>query len=229
MAARCCRRTGLFRSLLSRSRTPGSGLCRQPRSALSSLPAAPPPPPGTWNQQLSRLSHRDLYRLSVTDPDRFWGSAAVDRLRWVKPFKRVQDCDLSSGRIRWFLGGKINVSAALPVFCSGDVTYVTRPPVELMNSLGAPGDNLPSLQHPEESWDPEGRRVAIYMPVSPMAVAAMVACARIGAVHTVVFAGFSAEALAGRIQDAQCKAVVTCNQGVRGGGSSSSSPRWMQR
>uniref|UniRef100_A0A672NYS5 acetate--CoA ligase n=1 Tax=Sinocyclocheilus grahami TaxID=75366 RepID=A0A672NYS5_SINGR len=63
----------------------------------------------------------------------------------------------------------------------------------------------------------KGERVAIYMPVSPMAVAAMLACARIGAVHTVVFAGFSSEALAGRIQDAQCKFVITCNQGVRGG------------
>ncbi|XP_040905400.1 acetyl-coenzyme A synthetase 2-like, mitochondrial isoform X3 [Toxotes jaculatrix] len=63
----------------------------------------------------------------------------------------------------------------------------------------------------------KGDRVAIYMPASPLAVAAMLACARIGAVHTVVFAGFSSEALSGRIQDAQCKAVVTCNQGVRGG------------
>ncbi|KAM7409186.1 hypothetical protein PAMA_002740 [Pampus argenteus] len=63
----------------------------------------------------------------------------------------------------------------------------------------------------------KGDTVAIYMPVSPLAVATMLACARIGAVHTVVFAGFSSESLAGRIQDAQCKAVVTCNQGVRGG------------
>ncbi|KAG8123098.1 putative Acetyl-coenzyme A synthetase protein [Naja naja] len=63
----------------------------------------------------------------------------------------------------------------------------------------------------------KGDRVAIYISVSPMAVAAMLACARIGAVHTVVFAGFSAESLAGRINDAKCKAVITCNQGVRGG------------
>ncbi|KAG7233261.1 hypothetical protein INR49_007340 [Caranx melampygus] len=225
MAARCCRRTGLFRSLLSRSRTPGSGLCRQPRSALSSLPAAPPPPPGTWNQQLSRLSHRDLYRLSVTDPDRFWGSAAVDRLRWVKPFKRVQDCDLSSGRIRWFLGGKINVS----VNCL-DIHVEKHPDrVALIWERDEPGTEVKvtyrellettcRLSNTLKSHGiQKGDRVAIYMPVSPMAVAAMLACARIGAVHTVVFAGFSAEALAGRIQDAQCKAVVTCNQGVRGG------------
>uniref|UniRef100_A0A7M4ESA5 acetate--CoA ligase n=1 Tax=Crocodylus porosus TaxID=8502 RepID=A0A7M4ESA5_CROPO len=63
----------------------------------------------------------------------------------------------------------------------------------------------------------KGDRVAVYMPVSPLAVAAMLACARIGAVHTVVFAGFSAEALAGRINDSECKAVITYNQGIRGG------------
>ncbi|KAG8548323.1 hypothetical protein GDO81_025761 [Engystomops pustulosus] len=63
----------------------------------------------------------------------------------------------------------------------------------------------------------KGDRVAIYMPVSPMAVASMLACARIGAVHTVVFAGFSAESLAGRINDASCNAVITVNQGLRGG------------
>ncbi|CAJ1057608.1 acetyl-coenzyme A synthetase 2-like%2C mitochondrial [Xyrichtys novacula] len=56
------------------------------------------------------MSHRDLYRLSVTDPDQFLGSAAVDRLRWVEPFHQVRDCDLRSGRISWFLGGKLNVS-----------------------------------------------------------------------------------------------------------------------
>lgn len=99
----------LFRTILSRCRTPAPGQTRtapDPHRCLSSLP----PPPGTWSSELSRLSHRDLYRLSVTDPDRFWGSAAADRLRWVKPFHRVRDCELSSGKFSWFLGGKLNVS-----------------------------------------------------------------------------------------------------------------------
>lgn len=101
MAARS-RWPGLFWAVLSRRRAPRPGRC------LSYQPH--PPAPGTWSTELSRLSHGDLYRLSVTDPDRFWGSAAADRLRWAEPFHRVRDCDLSSGRIGWFLGGKLNVS-----------------------------------------------------------------------------------------------------------------------
>ncbi|KAF7651920.1 hypothetical protein LDENG_00103720 [Lucifuga dentata] len=187
-----------------------------------------PPPPGrrlsssAWS---SRLSHRELYQLSITDPDQFWGSAATDRLRWIEPFQRVQDCELSGGRIRWFLGGKLNVS----VNCL-DVHVEKHPDrVALIWERDEPGTQVTvtyrellettcRLANALKSHGiHKGDRVAIYMPVSPLAVAAMLACARIGAVHTVVFAGFSSDALAGRIQDAQCKAVVTCNQSVRGG------------
>ncbi|XP_069394196.1 acetyl-coenzyme A synthetase 2-like, mitochondrial isoform X1 [Paralichthys olivaceus] len=201
-----------FRSLLSRCRTPGGG-CRSPVAAA-----------GTWSSGLSHLSHPDLYRLSITDPDQFWGAAA-DRLRWMEPFHRVQDCDLSRGRIRWFLGGKINVS----VNCL-DVHVDKHPDrVALIWERDEPGTEVKvtyrellettcRLANTLKSHGiQKGDRVAIYMPTSPLAVAAMLACARIGAVHTVVFAGFSSEALAGRIQDAECRAVVTCNQGVRGG------------
>lgn len=96
----------LLRSVLSRHSLPVLVPTRTgPLRQLSSLP-----PPGTWTSELSRLPHRDLYRLSVTDPDRFWGAAAADRLHWMKPFEQVQDCDLSRGRISWFPGGQINVS-----------------------------------------------------------------------------------------------------------------------
>lgn len=216
MAARS-RGSGLFWAALSRRRAPGPARC------LSYQPHAPAP--GTWSTELSRLSHGDLYRLSVTDPDRFWGSAAAARLRWAEPFHRVRDCDLSSGRIGWFLGGKLNVSVncldvhvekhpdRVALIWERDepgtevkVTYreLLETTCRLANALKSHGIN-------------KGDRVAIYMPVSPLAVAAMLACARIGAVHTVVFAGFSSDALAGRIQDAGCKAVITFNEGVRGG------------
>lgn len=79
-----------------------------PQRFLNSLPK-----PGSWTSELSRLPHRDLYRLSVTEPDRFWGAAAADRLRWMEPFQRVRDCELSTGKIRWFLGGKLNVSGEI--------------------------------------------------------------------------------------------------------------------
>ncbi|KAE8280889.1 Acetyl-coenzyme A synthetase 2-like, mitochondrial [Larimichthys crocea] len=110
MAAQTCRRSGLFGTLLSRCRTLGLGQTRTgpgcagvcpPFLLLLRAPGAPSCPgcpTGT------------CYRLSVTDPDRFWGSAAGDRLRWVEPFHRVRDCELSSGKISWFVGGKLNVS-----------------------------------------------------------------------------------------------------------------------
>ncbi|KAM4607393.1 acetyl-coenzyme A synthetase 2-like, mitochondrial [Polymixia lowei] len=132
---------------------------------------------------------------------------------------------MTSGRVKWFLGGQLNVS----VNCL-DVHVETHPDrVALIWERDEPGTEV-KVTYSEllqmtcrlantlkRHGVLKGDRVAIYMPVSPLAVAAMLACARIGAVHTVVFAGFSSEALAGRIQDAQCKAVVTCNQGVRGG------------
>ncbi|XP_068183637.1 acetyl-coenzyme A synthetase 2-like, mitochondrial [Antennarius striatus] len=218
-AAQTTRTTGFLRTLLSRCPAP------RPPGRHRGLSSLPPPPPGAWSSDVSRLPHRELYRLSIHNPDRFWGSAAVDRLRWVEPFHRVRDCDLSTGRISWFLGGKLNVS----VNCL-DVHVETHPDrVALIWERDEPGTEVKvtyrellettcRLANTLKSHGiQKGDRVAVYMPVSPLAVAAMLACARIGAVHTVVFAGFSSEALAGRIQDAQCKAVVTCNEGVRGG------------
>uniref|UniRef100_A0A8C5B7E3 Propionate--CoA ligase n=1 Tax=Gadus morhua TaxID=8049 RepID=A0A8C5B7E3_GADMO len=179
----------------------------------------------TLSARLAGLSYPELQQMSREDPDTFWGSIAQERLSWTKPFERVQDCDLDKGQVRWFLGGRLNVS----VNCL-DVHAQTHPErVALIWERDEPGTEVKvtyrellestcRLANALRSHGVlKGDRVAIYMPVSPLAVAAMLACARIGAVHTVVFAGFSSEALAGRIQDAQCKVVVTCNQAVRGG------------
>uniref|UniRef100_A0A667ZNM7 Acetyl-coenzyme A synthetase n=1 Tax=Myripristis murdjan TaxID=586833 RepID=A0A667ZNM7_9TELE len=223
--------TSLLKTLLTRSLRPGPGHRGvrpgpgagpgQSRSLSSGTGRLSP----VWSPQLPGRSHQELYRLSVSDPDQFWGSAAADRLRWIKPFQRVRDCELSSGRIGWFLGGQLNVS----VNCL-DVHVEKHPDrVALIWERDEPGteekvtyrellETTCRLANTLKSHGVcKGDRVAIYMPVCPLAVAAMLACARIGAVHTVVFAGFSSEALAGRIQDAECKVVLTCNQAVRGG------------
>ncbi|XP_012683010.2 LOW QUALITY PROTEIN: acetyl-coenzyme A synthetase 2-like, mitochondrial [Clupea harengus] len=177
------------------------------------------------SSELAGRSYAELYELSVKNSETFWGSIATERLTWTRPFDRVKDCDISKGSINWFLGGQLNVS----VNCL-DVHVASHPDkIALVWERDEPGTEVKvtyrellettcRLANTLKSHGlQKGDRVAIYMPVSPVAVAAMLACARIGAVHTVVFAGFSSEALAGRIQDAQCKAVVTCNQGVRGG------------
>uniref|UniRef100_A0A8C7LKS3 Propionate--CoA ligase n=1 Tax=Oncorhynchus mykiss TaxID=8022 RepID=A0A8C7LKS3_ONCMY len=177
------------------------------------------------SSNLAGWSYNELYELSVKDPETFWGSIAKERLTWNKPFDQVRDCEITSGKINWFLGGQLNVS----VNCL-DVHVAKHPDrVALVWERDEPGTEVKVTYREllettcrlantlKRHGVNKGDRVAIYMPVSPIAVAAMLACARIGAVHTVVFAGFSSEALAGRIQDAQCKAVITCNQGVRGG------------
>uniref|UniRef100_A0A8C2IKW9 Propionate--CoA ligase n=1 Tax=Cyprinus carpio TaxID=7962 RepID=A0A8C2IKW9_CYPCA len=177
------------------------------------------------SSHLAGKTYSDLYELSVKDPETFWGSIAKERLAWTKPFDQVTDCDLSSGKINWFLGGQLNVSVnCLDVHVAKDPDRVAliwekdEPGTEERITYRELLEMTCRLANTLKSYGVQrGERVAIYMPVSPMAVAAMMACARIGAVHNVVFAGFSSEALAGRIQDAQCKFVITCNQGVRGG------------
>uniref|UniRef100_H3AW63 Acetyl-coenzyme A synthetase n=1 Tax=Latimeria chalumnae TaxID=7897 RepID=H3AW63_LATCH len=170
-------------------------------------------------------SFAELQRYAVHEPCAFWGALARDRLRWSKPFDTVSDCDFGQGRIQWFLGGQLNVS----VNCLDQHAHQSPDRVALIWEQDEPGTEVRVTYRQllettcriantfKKYGVQKGDRVAIYMPVSPMAVAAMLACARIGAVHTVIFAGFSAEAISGRINDAQCKVVITCNQGVRGG------------
>uniref|UniRef100_A0A671QDY2 Propionate--CoA ligase n=1 Tax=Sinocyclocheilus anshuiensis TaxID=1608454 RepID=A0A671QDY2_9TELE len=190
-------------------------------SSSSSISAAQP----DLSSHLAGKTYADLYELSVRDPETFWGSIAKERLAWTKLFYQVTDCDLSSGEINWFLGGQLNISVnCLDVHVAKDpdraalIWEKDEPGTEERITYRELLEMTCRLANTLKSYGiQKGERVAIYMPVSPMAVAAMLACARIGAVHTVVFAGFSSEALAGRIQDAQSKFVITCNQGVRGG------------
>ncbi|XP_025897514.1 acetyl-coenzyme A synthetase 2-like, mitochondrial, partial [Nothoprocta perdicaria] len=145
-------------------------------------------------------------------------------LRWDSPFHTA--CEAGApGAARWFLGGRLNVS----VNCLDQHVQKSPDRVALIWERDEPGsavhvtyrellDMTCRLANTLKKYGIQrGDKVAIYMSVSPLSVAAMLACARIGAVHTVIFAGFSAESLAGRIMDSGCKAVITYNQGVRGG------------
>nr|XP_009861319.2 acetyl-coenzyme A synthetase 2-like, mitochondrial [Ciona intestinalis] len=170
-------------------------------------------------------TYEDLYKFSVNNSDDFWGELAKTRLDWYKPFSQVSDCDMNSGNIKWFDGGKLNVS----VNCVDRHAAKHPDKVALIWEKDEPG-NTEKVTYSQllamvckisnclkDSGVKRGDRVAIYMPVSPIAVAAMLACTRIGAVHSVVFAGFSADALAQRIQDAGVETILTTDQGVRGG------------
>ena len=166
-----------------------------------------------------------LYQQSVEQPDTFWAEQAKQFLDWSKPWDSVQQGDLLSGQGSWFKGGQLNVSyncidrhlatrgEQIALIWEGDnpsesahITYkklhhnVSR----LANVLKSRGVK-------------KGDRVCIYMPMIPEATYAMLACTRIGAVHSVVFGGFSPDALRDRILDSDCRAVITADEGVRGG------------
>ena len=169
-------------------------------------------------------SYRKMYARSMADPEGFWGDQAEEHIEWFHRFSQVSDCDFTQAMNAWFLGGKLNVcyncvdrhiatrSEKTAILWEGDepgdtrrITYreLQREVCKLANVLRHNGIR-------------KGDRVAIYMPMIPEAAFAMLACARIGAVHNVVFAGFSAEALRDRIQDARCRAVITADEGRRG-------------
>jgi acetyl-CoA synthetase len=169
--------------------------------------------------------YRAMYAESVNSPDTFWAEQAKQFLTWQQPWTQVTKSDLRKGEVAWFIGGKLNVSVNcidrhLPqranqtaIIWEGDdpaedqlITYgeLHTEVCRLANALRARGVK-------------KGDRVCIYMPMIPEASYAMLACARIGAIHSVVFGGFSPEALKDRILDADCRVVITADEGVRGG------------
>jgi acetyl-CoA synthetase len=175
--------------------------------------------------RLTADDYTRLYRQSVEHPDVFWGEQASKFLHWFSPWTRVQECDINTGAAQWFKGGKLNVSYncidrhlenrgdQVAIIWEGDdpsasaeITYRTlhHNVCRLANVLKDRGVK-------------KGDRVCIYMPMVPEAAYAMLACTRIGAVHSVVFGGFSPDALRDRILDADCRTVITADEGVRGG------------
>ena len=175
--------------------------------------------------QLSQEDYQRLYRQSIEQPDTFWAEQAKGFLDWITPWHTVQSSDINTGAAQWFAGGQLNVSyncidrhlaqrADQPAFIwegddpakSSNITYrqLHQNVSRLANVLKSRGVK-------------KGDRVCIYMPMIPEAAYAMLACTRIGAVHSVVFGGFSPDALRDRILDADCRTVITADEGVRGG------------
>ncbi len=174
---------------------------------------------------ISNMNQYDsFYKDSIENNTVFWGKRAKEFLLWQHDFKQVSDCELDEGLISWFLGGKLNVCEN----CVDRHVGENGDKVALIWEADEPGEGK-KITYRELQREVsrlanvlrhhgirKGDRVALYMPMIPEAVYAMLACARIGAVHSVVFAGFSTEALRDRINDAKCKAVITANEGLRG-------------
>jgi acetyl-CoA synthetase len=170
-------------------------------------------------------TYQTLYQRSIAEPEAFWAEQAELFLDWSKPWDKVTDCDFKTGYIRWFEGGKLNVSVncvdrhlatrgdQIAIIWEGDdpahdkkITYRQLHEqvckfANVLKDLGAK----------------KGDRICIYLPMISEAAAVMLACTRIGAVHSIVFGGFSAEALKDRILDADCRFLVCADEGHRGG------------
>ncbi len=183
------------------------------------------PPPDAFAQAagLNEARYRELLAEAERDYEGFWAKRAREEIDWITPFARTLNAS-EAPHYRWFEDGTLNVSANCldrhiaergnkPAILfegePGDVRVLTY--AELLAEVGRFANALRA-----QGID-KGDRVIIYMPMVPEAVIAMQACARIGAIHSVVFGGFSAESLKGRIEDAQAVAVITADGGHRGG------------
>ena len=166
-----------------------------------------------------------LYQQSVEQPDTFWAEQAKAFLTWFKSWDQVHASDLKQGHAEWFKGGQLNVAyncidrhlekrgEQIAIIWEGD-----NPAESAHITYNKLHHNVSRLANVLKSRGvKKGDRVCIYMPMVPEAAYAMLACARIGAVHSVVFGGFSPDALRDRILDADCRAVITADEGVRGG------------
>jgi len=184
-----------------------------------------PIPDSFGESHISPERYREWYRESLESPDAFWDARAKEFLNWEVPFRSVSSCDFEKGDARWFIDGKLNVSVncidrhlparaeQVALLWEGD-----SPEDQLAITYQELGDHVCRLANVLKSRGvSKGDRVCIYMPMIPEAAYAMLACARIGAIHSVVFGGFSPEALQSRIQDADCRLVITADEGVRGG------------
>ncbi|CAG4889079.1 acetate--CoA ligase [Paraburkholderia gardini] len=186
------------------------------------------PVPADWakNAWADKARYEAMYRHSTEDPEGFWGEQGK-RLDWIRPYTQVKDVSFASDdlHIRWFHDGTLNACSncldrhlrtrgdQAAIIWEGDDPTVSRTLTyrELHTEVCKFSNVLKSLRVKR------GDRVTIYMPMIPEAAVAMLACARIGAIHSVVFGGFSPEALANRLKDCASTILITADEGVRGG------------
>jgi acetyl-CoA synthetase len=186
----------------------------------------PVPPEFAAAARIDKATYDRLYAESIADPQAFWRRVAK-RLDWIRPYSRIKDVsfDAADLHIRWFDDGELNVSAncldrhlakhgdKTAILWEGDDPAESRRISyrELHREVCRCANLLKNL------GVGRGDRVCIYLPMIPEAAIAMLACTRIGAVHSVVFGGFSPDSLAGRIADSGCRIVITADEGLRGG------------
>jgi len=192
---------------------------------MSQVQVHPVPESFAKDAHINAETYQEMYRRSIEDSDKFWAEEAEKFIDWEQPWSDVSSYDFSTGEASWFTGGKLNVT----VNCI-DRHLATKAD---KTALIWEGDDPSQSEHIsyQQLHDEvakfanglkklgvkKGDRIAIYMPMSPQAVYAMQACARLGAIHSVVFGGFSPSAIADRIKDSGAKIVITSDEGRRAG------------
>ncbi|TDI60067.1 MAG: acetyl-coenzyme A synthetase, partial [Alphaproteobacteria bacterium] len=186
------------------------------------------PVPESWAEKafIDNAKYEEMYRHSIDDPDGFWGEHGK-RVDWIKPYSKVKNTSFAypDVSIKWFQDGTLNVSANCidrHLKTRADQTAIIwegdDPADDKKITYSELHEHVCKLANVmKENGVKKGDRVTIYMPMIPEAAYAMLACARIGAVHSVVFGGFSPDALAGRIEDCRSDFIITADEGVRGG------------
>ncbi|RDW75607.1 acetyl-coenzyme A synthetase [Coleophoma crateriformis] len=159
--------------------------------------------------------YKKLYQESITEPDQFWGKKARELLTWERDFQTVHTGSLKNGDNAWFLEGRLN--ASYNCVDRHAIKNPDKPAVIYEADESGDGRTLTYGELLREMGVKKGDTVAIYLPMIPEAIIAFLAIARIGAVHSVVFAGFSSDSLRDRVIDAQSKVVITTDEGKRGG------------
>ena len=175
--------------------------------------------------RVDKSTYERDYAESIRDPQGFWGRIGK-RIDWIRPYTQIKDTSFDANHlhIRWYADGQLNLAAncldrhlakrgdkTAIIWEGDDPSESRRISYRELHAQVCQAANLLS-----KLGVGKGNRVAIYLPMIPEAAVAMLACARIGAIHTVVFGGFSPDSLASRIADAQCKVVITADEGLRG-------------
>src|ERR1700722_5098655 len=184
--------------------------------------------PKEWESRpyTDEAKYKEFYARSIADPEGFWSDQAK-RIDWIQPFATVKNVSFGPGAvsIKWYEGGKTNVAANCidrHLAKRGDQTAILwegdNPSESRSVTYRQLHDGVCRLANVLKAHSvKKGDRVTIYMPMIPEVAFAMLACARIGAIHSVVFGGFSPDSLAGRISGAQSAVVITADEGLRGG------------
>ena len=169
--------------------------------------------------------YNQLYAESLSNPSQFWGEFAAQEFTWHRKWDNVLDFDLTKPNVKWFEGAKLNITENCidrHLATKGEQTAVIFEPNDIheqslhitYNELAKNVNKTANML--KANGAKKGDRICLYMPMTPELAYAVLACARIGAVHSVVFAGFSAKSLSDRIMDAQCSIIITADGGYRG-------------